>query len=73
MSDAHPQRTADGAADRCPRCGGAFRCGMHEPSRCACTTVVLDDTMLAALNARYRGCLCLRCLAELAAAPRGPT
>ena len=51
--------------DRCPRCGGAFRCGVNDPEPCACTTVALDAKTLAELRQRYTACLCLRCLAEL--------
>lgn len=59
--------TLHDAPDTCPRCGGAFRCGMADATRpCACTTVKLSADTLAALRQRYTGCLCLRCLAELA-------
>jgi hypothetical protein len=52
--------------DRCPRCGGPFHCGAADPEPCACTTVTLDAATLAELRARFRGCLCLACLRELA-------
>ncbi len=56
------------AADsRCPRCGGSFHCGVHDPAPCACTTLVLSAELQARLRERYTGCLCLRCLQELAA------
>lgn len=55
--------------DRCPRCGEAFHCGMHDPAPCPCSTLTLPPALLARLKARYTGCLCLRCLATLAAAP----
>jgi ribosomal protein L34E len=55
------------AESRCERCGGAFHCGVNDAAPCACTTVTLDAATLAALRRRYEGCLCLRCLAELAA------
>ncbi|RZS53417.1 cysteine-rich CWC family protein [Sphaerotilus mobilis] len=61
--------------DRCPRCGGPFRCGMNDPGPCACTRVSLDAATLASLRSQYTGCLCLDCLAALsgtAAAPSGP-
>lgn len=63
--------TADhkAAPDRCPRCGGAFHCGVDDAQPCPCTTIKLDGATLAALERQYRGCLCLRCLAELA--PQG--
>ncbi|WP_088279114.1 cysteine-rich CWC family protein [Ideonella sp. A 288] len=56
----------DASPDRCPRCGGAFRCGMDKPGPCACTTVQLAPALLAELRQRYTGCLCLPCLAALA-------
>ena len=49
-------------ADRCPRCGGGFHCGVGDDAPCPCTTVTLDAVTQAALRARYDGCLCLRCL-----------
>ena len=55
-----------GAADRCPRCGSAFHCGMAGPAPCACRTVRLAADTLAGLRQRYSGCLCLRCLTGLA-------
>ncbi|CAM5784896.1 cysteine-rich CWC family protein [Rhizobacter fulvus] len=51
--------------DRCPRCGGAFHCGVDDAQPCVCTNVQLDAPTLAALRERYAGCLCMRCLAEL--------
>ncbi|MGY0196640.1 cysteine-rich CWC family protein [Leptothrix sp. BB-4] len=53
--------------DRCPRCGGPFRCGIDDPGPCACTRITLDAATLAQLRARWTGCLCLDCLADLAA------
>ena len=53
--------------DRCPRCGAAFRCGANAAEPCACTSLVLSESALVALRVRYAGCLCLRCLHELAA------
>jgi hypothetical protein len=56
-----------GAVDRCPRCGGAFQCGMAGAAPCACTTLTLDAPLQAALRERFTGCLCLPCLQALAA------
>ncbi len=53
--------------DACPRCGGTFRCGANDAAPCACTGLTLPPATLAALQARWRGCLCLRCLQALAA------
>jgi hypothetical protein len=52
----------------CARCGGAFHCGANDPAPCACTGLKLNPALLAALRERYTGCLCLRCLGELAEA-----
>ncbi|MES1163272.1 MAG: cysteine-rich CWC family protein [Rhizobacter sp.] len=52
--------------DVCPRCGGAFHCGVNDAAPCACTTLKLDAATLTQLNTQYHGCLCLRCLAEIA-------
>ena len=51
---------------RCPRCGGGFHCGMHDAAPCACTGLRLSASLQQELRARYRGCLCLRCLQALA-------
>jgi hypothetical protein len=55
-------------SDRCPRCGGAFHCGVADAAPCRCSTLVLSAGLQAALRERWSGCLCLKCLAELAAA-----
>ncbi len=55
--------------DTCPRCGGPFHCGMNDATPCPCSTLKLSPELLAALRQRYVGCLCTRCLAELAARP----
>lgn len=68
MAGGVAQRNADDNNSRCPRCGGAFHCGIADPGPCACTTLTLDVATLAALRQRFNGCLCLRCLTELAAA-----
>lgn len=61
-----PQAAAD-SGDRCPRCGGAFHCGMHDAAPCACTTLTLATATLDDLRDRYAGCVCLRCLTAIAA------
>ena len=62
--------SVDEAHARCPRCGGGFHCGASDREPCACATVTLDATTLAALRRRYDGCLCLACLAQIAEAVR---
>lgn len=53
--------------DTCPRCGGRFHCGAADPGPCACSTLVLSAELQAQLRRQYSGCLCVTCLAELAA------
>jgi len=55
--------------DRCPRCGDGFHCGFADAAPCPCSTLKLDAPTLTRLRERYRGCLCLRCLAAIAADP----
>lgn len=54
------------ADDTCPRCGGGFHCGVDDATPCACSTLKLEPALLAQLRQQYTGCLCLKCLAELA-------
>ena len=49
----------------CPRCGKAFHCGVNDAEPCACTTLKLDEALLAELRERFDCCLCLACLKEL--------
>ena len=61
------------AADaRCPRCGGAFHCGVDDAQPCPCAGLVLDAALQQRLRERYVGCLCLGCLRELAGWPAAP-
>ena len=56
------------ASDRCPRCGGGFHCGAGDAAPCACATLQIDAATLTELRTQYyQGCLCLRCLREVAA------
>jgi Cysteine-rich CWC len=60
----------------CPRCGGGFHCGMHDPEPCACNRITLDAATLARLRAEFNGCLCWNCLQQLqreAAASSSPS
>lgn len=57
-----------GLDDRCPRCGGSFHCGANDTTPCPCTALTLPPALLAQLRQQFTGCLCLRCLGELAAA-----
>jgi hypothetical protein len=54
-----------GRESRCPRCGGAFHCGVADVLPCACFTLRLDAALLADLRTRYDRCLCLVCLVQL--------
>ena len=53
----------------CPRCGGAFHCGVNDAAPCACSTLKFDAATLAALRAQYSACLCVACLRALATSP----
>jgi hypothetical protein len=53
--------------ERCPRCARDFHCGVNDAEPCACTTLTLDEALLAHLRERYDRCLCMSCLAELQA------
>ncbi len=52
----------------CPRCGGAFACGVDadRTTPCFCAGIALDASRLAQLRARYPDCLCSTCLQALA-------
>lgn len=57
----------DPAPAICGACGKEFGCGANlacgaTPSDCWCFDVKLNETALAELQSRYRGCLCNRCL-----------
>lgn len=52
--------------DTCPRCGDGFACAVAGPGPCPCTTLTLSAELQATLRARYTGCLCMKCLGELA-------
>jgi hypothetical protein len=54
------------AADRCPRCGGGFHCGIGDAGPCACTGITLSAALQQQLRAQFSGCLCLPCLQALA-------
>lgn len=69
MSDSPAPPSDASLAARCPRCGGSFHCGAHDSTPCACGTLTLTPALRSDLAARYAGCLCLRCLAEMAADP----
>lgn len=67
MNDASDTPRRAGLAEAlCPRCGGRFDCGA-QAGHCDCFDVQLGAALRAELAARYRGCLCLRCLRELQA------
>ena len=62
-----PAAAAPIPSDTCPRCGGGFHCGVQDSAPCACTGLQLNAAQLQALRARYSHCLCLACLAAVAA------
>lgn len=63
-----PGSLAEPASDVCPRCRCGFHCGAADATPCACTTLTLGAPLLARLRRDYNACLCVACLAELAAA-----
>ncbi len=58
----------------CPRCGGAFACGVgaDRATPCFCVAYPLGAERLAELRARWSDCLCAACLAALVAEPGRP-
>lgn len=52
--------------DTCPRCRGSFHCGAAA-GVCDCFELRLSEALRQRLAAEFSGCLCLRCLRELAA------
>jgi hypothetical protein len=70
-TDRGPPLPAGWRAATCPRCGGAFACGVGaDPATpCPCAGVALGPARRAELAARYDDCLCVSCLAALAADP----
>ncbi len=58
------------AAENCPACGEKFVCGVTLKG-CWCSTIKLSETKREELKARYKGCLCRKCLENFAAAPSG--
>ncbi|MBC7994949.1 MAG: cysteine-rich CWC family protein [Rhizobacter sp.] len=54
------------AADAsCPRCGGAFHCGVNDPLPCACGQFTLSPACTQMLRSQYDRCVCMACLAQL--------
>jgi hypothetical protein len=52
--------------DRCPRCGGAFHCGVHDAEPCPCSSLALTRELQERLRGKWSACLCVPCLAALA-------
>ncbi len=61
-------------AATCPRCGGAFTCGVDadRATPCFCVSYALGAQRLAELRAKWSDCLCAGCLATLANDPERP-
>jgi len=61
-------------AATCPRCGGAFACGVDADRArpCFCVSYELRPERLAELRAKWPDCLCAACLAALANDPELP-
>ncbi|HWC26841.1 MAG TPA: cysteine-rich CWC family protein [Solirubrobacteraceae bacterium] len=48
----------------CPRCSGAFECGIGTGA-CWCRELDIHEITRASLTAFYEGCLCPNCLRSL--------
>ena len=61
-------------ATSCPRCGGAFACGVgaDRATPCFCVSSRLGAERLAELRGKWSDCLCAGCLAALANEPEQP-
>lgn len=60
---------ATGGANRCPRCGKTFTCGMQAgQERCWCS----EMPTLPAPYRQGKGCFCPDCLKELTSRPPDP-
>lgn len=49
----------------CPRCDAEFECKSGSISLCQCQSIELHSRQAEYVAARYEGCLCAACLAEL--------
>ena len=69
MPDDRPPLPAGHRAATCPRSGGAYACGVEaaRATPCACAGLRLGAERLAELRLRWSDCLCVTCLATLAA------
>jgi len=63
---------APGFQDTCPRCGAGFHCGAQD-DHCDCFELQLTTELRESIAREYDGCLCLRCLRELANPPAAGT
>ena len=61
-----PARQTKHEIKTCPRCGRLFECKLNNPVHCDCARVVLPEETMLAIQERFRDCLCLACLTELA-------
>ncbi|AYQ33766.1 cysteine-rich CWC family protein [Runella sp. SP2] len=52
----------------CPRCGQEFRCQLTTQGSCVCSEITLSEQTLSDLRTQYEGCLCIKCLQEMARA-----
>ena len=66
-AQANSSQNSSQNSDTCPRCGGGFHCGVQDSTPCACTGLQLSAAQLQALRVRYSHCVCLACLASVAA------
>ncbi len=50
----------------CPRCNADFECKVGDIANCQCSTVSLTAETLSFLQSTHYGCLCKKCMAEIA-------
>lgn len=58
----------DAEVKLCPRCGDEFYCSAS--GRCWCYAYDLPADLLEKIESTYSGCLCEKCLIEIAETPK---
>lgn len=51
----------------CPRCKQIFICNAGDIENCQCSEVKLNDAQRVYVTGLFEGCLCAKCMKELAA------
>jgi hypothetical protein len=63
MNDSAPKAVTP---DKCQKCGADFACLASDIKACHCSQVQLTREQHQYIEARWKGCLCRPCLAEIA-------